>query len=92
MNQNTKNLTSPHEDHSNYYQWENPTNDRYYLAAITKDLLDDWVVMQAWGKKNTHYGRVLYTACNSYEQACDVLSSIASVRLKRGYKPCLMKI
>ena len=71
------------------YRWENPTNNRYYTVYFSKDLFDDWIMIRAWGRKNTSLGRVAYGLYESFEEGKNAVAMISEKREKRGYYPTI---
>lgn len=68
-----------------YCRWENPNNNRYYMAHIQQDLFDDWVVVVCWGRKNTNLGRLKSVFCETKEKALEYLIKLNRVRVCHGY-------
>lgn len=68
--------------------WENPENQRYYLATISQDLFGTWILERHWGG-NKKRGRKIELPCSSYEEATKKLTKLQRIRKRRGYQEIL---
>lgn len=71
------------------WRWENMQTQRYYRIILAQDLFGDWILTKVWGGINKPTGRVSKVACLSYDQALQLVDTIAKARVRRGYQSCL---
>jgi len=69
------------------YHWQNFNNQRYYIARLEKDLLDDWIVVRIFG--GVYSQKILRTYCASEEEGIALLEKIHNTRIlpSHGYQP-----
>jgi predicted DNA-binding WGR domain protein len=66
--------------------WENPNNNRYYIAVLQRDLLQDWVLSLCNGRKGTKRGRLRYRVCHTEAEGLKFIEKLKNVRNKHGYQ------
>lgn len=64
-------------------RWE--TNQRYYVARVSQDLLGDWVIESSWGGLHNNLGNRKQQIAASYRDAIDALVKIHAKRRSRKY-------
>jgi len=67
-------------------QWLNPVNKRYYVIYLAKDLLDEWLLTEAWGNQCTRFGSSKNVFCQTYETGLSLIEKLKKKRLARGYR------
>lgn len=63
------------------------SNGRFYTAALTQDLLEDWTVVQSWSGTDRRPGGGKVTLVASFDAGVALLDTIARFRTRQGYKP-----
>jgi predicted DNA-binding WGR domain protein len=58
---------------------------QYYEAHLYQDLFGDWVLTRAWGRRGLRGGRIVHTACGSYNCAKQQLTTVQEQQERRGY-------
>ena len=63
-------------------RWEKPTarGIRYYAVDLHRDLWDEWLLTQAWGRSGTRLGQVRAVPCDSQ---VDGLTRVAVILKRR---------
>ena len=69
-----------------YARFERET--RYYELRLQQDLFG-WVVVKAWGRKESRLGQVRSVPCDSYSEALQEWRAGLRARQRRGYVECL---
>ena len=64
-------------------RWEKAT--RYYEVYLHPDLWGQWVLTRIWGRRGARLGRVVHTACASYQEGQQQLVAVQVRRQQRGY-------
>lgn len=59
---------------------------RYYLAQISQDLLNDWIITITNGRINSRLGQSRTIAFQNFHEAFEQLCLIAKIRRQRGYR------
>jgi predicted DNA-binding WGR domain protein len=65
-------------------RWEKDT--RYYELRVQQDLFGDWLLIRAWGRRDSALGQIRQELCDSYEQARVQFTEAEVRRVKRGYR------
>jgi hypothetical protein len=66
-------------------RWVHPEKRRYYRVELRRDLLEDLVLIQAWGALGSRLGQVRQTVVESEEEGERLLRAIERRRQQRGY-------
>lgn len=62
-------------------------DSRTYSAELSQDLFGWYIVRRSWGAVGTPKGKSLVTAYPSWDEAIEVVQSVAKRREQRGYAP-----
>ncbi|HCX3308475.1 TPA: WGR domain-containing protein, partial [Legionella pneumophila] len=58
---------------------------RYYVIRLTKDLLDDWVIILTNGRIKSKLGQNRTLAFNNFNEGLNYFCALAKIRHQRGY-------
>ncbi|HAU0908753.1 TPA: WGR domain-containing protein [Legionella pneumophila] len=71
--------------HECYHAARFEKESRYYVIRLTKDLLDDWVIILTNGRIKSKLGQNRTLAFNNFNEGLNYFCALAKIRHQRGY-------